>query len=896
MHSEQHYLTPLFEPRTVAIIGASERADSIGATLARNMLDSGFRGKVFLVNPRHKMLYGQPAYAAIGEVPERVDVAAICAAARHVPEIIAECGAAGVKAVIVISAGFAEIGPAGAALEKAALDAARKHRVRVLGPNCLGLIRPSAGLNLSFAKGGALPGTIGLISQSGALCTAIMDWAVPNKVGFSNVISLGSESDVDFGEALDFLVSDPRTENIFLYIEGIRKARRFMSALRAAARIKPVLLIKVGRNFAGGRAAQSHSGAVVGNDDVFDAALRRSGVVRLHTVAQMYNAASALFLHFHPHGDRLAIITNGGGPGAMAADHANDIGIPLASLAPETIAQLHEFLPPHWSRDNPVDIIGDADPKRFEQALSICLADKGVDGALVILTPQAMSDPTQAARVVTEVARKSRKPVVTCWMGGEQVEEGRLLLRSAGIPWFRTPEPAVEMFSHISSYYRNQKLMMQVPGSITDTHDEPQLDSARLVIESALLEGRTNLNEMESKALLASFHIPIAEAVIARSATEAMLLADQAGLPVAMKVVSPQVLNKSDVGGVRLNVHSLGAVRLAYEQIIAEVHEHSPDARIQGISVEPMIIKPRGMELRVGIIRDPIFGPAITLSLGGTVIDQRNERVVALPPLNGFLAADMLQSEKLRRRLNEFRNATKFNEQAVESVLLRISEIVCEFPWVQEMDINPLIVDENGAVAVDARISIAPLARSAGPYDHMAIHPYPSHLIETFHAKDGREAVVRPIQPEDANLAQDFVQHLSAESRYYRFMNTIRELPPMQLARLTQIDYDREIAFIAVAEEGGIMAEVGAARYASNPDGESCEFAIVVADSWQGTGLGRRLMNLLIETARDRGYQYMTGDFLTENSRMLKFVASLGFELKPHPEDSGLRHGILQLN
>ena len=895
MHSEQHYLTPLFEPKSVAIIGASEKPDSIGATLVRNMLDGDFKGKVFCVNPRHDTLYGQPCYAGIDKVPQKVDVAAICTSAIHVPDVVEACGKAGVQAVVVISAGFSEVGPEGVALEKRTLDIARKYKVRLLGPNCLGLMRPHNGLNLTFAKGSAIPGSIGLVSQSGALCTAILDWALPNHVGFSAVVSLGTESDVDFGEALDYLVSDHRTEHIFLYIEGIRKSRRFMSALRAAARVKPVFLIKVGKNPAGGKAAFSHTGALAGFDLDFDAALRRSGVVRLHTVAQMFAAASALFLHFHPHGNRLAIITNGGGPGAMAADRADDIGNPLATLTDDTQALLDKVLPANWSHDNPVDIIGDAGPARYKAAVEACLADPGVDGAMVILTPQAMSDPTQSARVVAEVAHHSRKPLLACWMGEEQVKEARLLFQSAGIPSFRTPEPAVEMFSHISSYYRNQQLLMQVPGATTTDHAEPRISSAKLMIETALMEGRQQLNEMESKALLAAFHIPIAKALVARSATEAMLLAEEVGLPVVMKVVSPDITNKADVGGVRLNLHTLSAVRLAYEQIIEEVHDHNPEASIQGISIEPMVHKPKGRELRVGVIQDPIFGPAITLAVGGVVI-QQSERVVALPPLNSFLVTDMLNSEKLRRRLNEFRNLPPVNEAALESVLLRVSEMVCELPWLQTLVINPLIVDEQGAVAVDARITIAPLPRKAGRYDHMAIHPYPAYLQEDFTAKDGRQVHIRPIQPEDAHLSQYFVQHLSQESRYFRFMNTIRELSPVQLVRLTQIDYDREMALIALSEEEGEMREVGVVRYASNPDGESCEFAIVVSDKWQGTGLAKKLMLRIIDTARQQGFLYMTGDFLTENSRMLKFVADLGFKLQPHPDDPGLRHGILQLN
>ena len=603
MNHERHYLSPLFEPKSVAIIGASETPSSIGVNLVRNMLDSNYPGKLYFVNPRHQSVFGHPCYAAIGDIPQRLDLAVICTQARLVPGIVEACGVAGTRSAIIISGGFSETGPEGAALERAALDAARRHKLRLLGPNTLGIMRPGSGINLSFANGSANPGSIGLISQSGALCAAIVDWALPNNVGFSSVISLGTSSDVDFGETLDYLVADPRTENIFLYIEGIRNARRFMSALRAAARCKPVLLIKVGRHPAGEQAVLSHTGAVVGADDVFDAALRRAGVVRLASVGQMYAAAQALFSHFHPRGNRLAIITNGGGPGVMAADYAADIGVPLAALDPATSKKLNENLPPTWSNANPLDIVGDADPSRYAVALEACLDDRNVDGVLVILTPQAMTDPTQVARIVIELAKKSDKPLVTCWMGEEQVREARLLFKGAGVPFFRTPEPAVQLFAHISNYYRNQKLLMQTPASLSD-HVTPRLDSARLVIETALSGERRVLSEMESKALLAAFHIPIARTMVARSLTEAVNLAREISLPVVMKIDSLQIAHKSDSGGVRLNLATLSAVQEAYQEILEEVHKNHPDALINGISIEPMIVKPNGRELMVGMMQD----------------------------------------------------------------------------------------------------------------------------------------------------------------------------------------------------------------------------------------------------------------------------------------------------
>lgn len=899
MNHEQHYLMPLFEPKSIAIIGASETPGSIGATLVRNVIDGGYKGKLFLVNPRHETVFGQKAYASVESVPQRLDLAVICTRAETAPAIIESCGRAGTRNAIVISGGFAEMGPRGANLERSMLDSARRHNLRLLGPNCLGIMRPSSGINVTFAHGSANPGTIGLISQSGALCTAILDWALPNNVGFSSVVSLGAESDIDFGEVLEYMVADPRTENIFLYIEGIKNARRFMSALRAAARCKPVLLIKVGRHPAGKQAALSHTGALVGADDVFDAALRRAGVVRLGNIGQMYAAAQALFSHFRPRGNRLMIITNGGGPGVMAADHAADIGIPLAQLADDTFKKLNESMPPTWSKSNPADIVGDADPARYAAALTTCLEDSSVDGVLCILTPQAMSDPTQAARAVIEVAKKTDKPLVTCWMGEEQVREARLLFKGAGIPTFRTPEPAVELFSHISNYYRNQQLLMQAPASIAN-QIPPRLESAKLVIETALSEGRKQLNEMESKALLAAFRIPIAQTVIARSPSEAMVLAEEIGLPVVMKIDSPQITHKTDSGGVRLNLNTLAQVRDAYNEILDEVKKNRPDAIIHGIAIEPMIQKANGRELVVGMARDQIFGPTIIFGPGGTGTEACGaERAVALPPLNRFLVDDMLASTHVSARLGEFRNMPPVSMEALEAVLLRVSEMVCELPWIREMDINPLIVDENGAVAVDARIAIENIPITAGRYDHMAIHPYPSHLTTEYKTKNGQTVKIRPISPEDADMEQEFVKNLSSETKYYRFMNTLRELSQTQLVRLTQIDYDREMAFVAYVDHervDGLEVQIGVARYAINPDGESCEFAIVVADDWQGKGLARRLMGVIIDTARMRGIKYMNGDFLAENRRMIQFVTSLGFVLAPHPDDPGLKQGVLVLN
>ncbi|MDY0012601.1 MAG: GNAT family N-acetyltransferase [Rhodocyclaceae bacterium] len=892
--SEKHYLAPLMEPRSVGIIGASPREGTVGHVVVRNMLEAGYRGKLFAINPKHQEVLGVPCYRTVEEVPARLDLAVIATRADTVPMLVDACGRAGTKAVIVLFGGFAQTGPRGAALERSVVEAARRHHVRLLGPNCLGIMRPDLGLNATFTHSTAIKGSIGLISQSGALCTAILDWAKPNNVGFSAVVSLGSASDVNLGEVLDYMISDPRTESIFLYLEGIKDARRFMSALRGAARVKPVLLIKVGRHPESNRGMYIHAGARQGDDAVFDAALRRAGVIRLYNMGQLFAAANALFSHFRPRGNRLAIVANGGGPAVMAADRCADLGIPLAELAEATLAKLNEFLPVSWSKGNPVDILGNADEERFRRTLQTILEDPGVDGVLTLLTPQAITDPTEIARVVVALEEKADKPVVTCWMGEDQVRAGRKVFEEAGIPTFRTPEPAVELFSHISAYYRNQKLLAQTPPSLIGQRP-PSIESARLVMETALAERRKTLNEMESKAILAAFRIPIAQTAVARSATEAMVLAEEMGLPVVMKIDSPSVIHKTESGGVRLNLNSLAAVRSAYQEILEDVRKNKPDAVINGVAIEPMVQKRNGRELMVGVHRDPVFGPVITFGEGGNRVETRKDRGVALPPLNSYLAGDLIRSTRIAPLLGEFRNMPAVDMEALETVLLRISEMICELPWIQELEINPLIADEDGAVAVDARITVENVSPSADRYSHMAIHPYPSHLTSIWLHPESPAVTIRPIKPEDAGLTVEFVRELSPETRYLRFMNTMRELPPAMVARLTQIDYDREMAFIATIEVEGREVEVGVSRYSVNPDGASCEFAIVVADDWQHRGLARKLMTVLIETARMKGLETMHGVFLSSNERMLAFVQSLGFMLATDPEDSTVKLGVLAL-
>ncbi len=855
---DRHYLTPLFEPGSVAIVGASEKSGKVGAVLLSNMLTAGYRGALFAVNPKYASVRGVPCYASVGKLPARVDLAVIATPALTVPGVIDECGRAGVRAAVVITAGFSEAGPEGAKLERALLDNARRHGVRLVGPNCLGILRPELGLNATFAHGTAFAGSLGLVSQSGAVCAAMLDWAAPNRIGFSSVVSLGGSIDIDFGEIIDYLANDLRTEHILLYIEGIRDARRFLSSLRAAARVKPVIVMKVGRHPAGSRAAVSHTGAIVGADDVFDAAVRRAGIVRVGSIGQLVAAAQA-----------------------------------LASRV-RTIEALRQALPANWSHGNPIDLIGDADSGRYRAAVSACLADEGVDGVLTILTPQAMTDAEETARAVAETARGASKPLIACWMGEASVGAARKLLQVASIPVFRTPDPAVEMFAHLAAFYRNQRSLLQTPGPLAH-QAAPDVQGARAVIEPVIAEGRKVLSETESKALLAAFHVPIAQTVLARSARDAVLMAQEIGFPVAVKIDSPDITHKSDVGGVRLNLASAEAVRSAYQEMLDEVGRKRPQARLNGVTVEPMIARRNARELMVGVMRDSVFGPAIAFGAGGTAVEVHRDRVVALPPLNAFLAADMIRGTRIFKLLGAFRKMPPADMRSLESVLLRVSEMVCELPGIEELDINPLIVDDRGAVAVDARVVVRDVPPMRSRYAHMAIHPYPTELVTTWRLADGSSVGLRPIRPEDAEMEKEFVRNLSENSRYFRFMNTVRELTPAMLARFTQIDYDREMAFVAVREEGGRETEIAVARYVTNPDGETCEFAIVVADSWQCKGLGRRMLELLIEVARARGLKAMVGHVLAANQPMLALCGKLGFRISDHPDDMTLKRATLVL-
>ena len=884
----------MFEPRSVAVVGASDRPEKVGARLLGNLLAAGFRGGIYAVNPRHGSVGGIPCFASVADLPLAVDLAVIATPPRTVPGVIEECGRAGVRAAVVITAGFSEAGREGAALERQLLENARRHGVRVLGPNCLGLMRPPLGLDATFGRTRALPGSLALVSQSGAVCTAMLDWATPSGVGFSSVISMGGSSDIDFGEAIDYLAADAGTAHILLYIEGVRDGRRLVGSLRAAARVKPVIVMKVGRHPAGSRAAVSHTGAIVGRDDVFDAVVRRTGVVRVDTAGALVAAALALASGVRPQGGRLAVITNGGGPGVMAADRATDLGLPLAALSPSTLDKLRAALPPNWSHGNPVDLIGDAGADRYGAAVSACLEDPQVDGIVAILTPQAMTDADTAAQAVIDAARGSTKPVIACWMGEASVASGRGLLRAAGFSAFRLPEMAVEAFAYLAQFYRNQRALLEAPPPLALT-EAPDLERARRVVRAALAAGRRVLDATESKEVLAAFRIPVAPASDAKDVDAAVAAAERIGYPVAMKIRSADITHKSDVGGVRLALPNAGAVRAAYLDMVATVARVAPGARVAGVSIEPMVVRPHARELMAGIVRDPVFGPAIVFGAGGIAIEVLRDRAVGLPPLNAALVDDMIRGTRVAGMLSQFRHLPPVDRAALDAVLLRVSEMAVELPEIDELDINPILADESAAIALDARVAVRAPRAGLARYGHLAIAPYPAELATEVTLRDGARLALRPIRPEDAALETEFVEGLSPETRHLRFQSALAGLTPSMLARFTQVDYDREMALVAIDTSEGREREVAVARYIRLPDGGSCEFAIVVADAWQDRGLGRLMMARLAGIARASGLERMLGQVLASNTGMLELCARLGMRVERDPGDAMLRRVSLEL-
>jgi acetyltransferase len=881
-------LERLFQPQSVAVIGASDRAGSVGALVMRNLLEAPFAGPVWPVNLAHDQVAGRQAWRDVASLPAVPDLAVICTPAATVPALVDALGRKGTRAAIVLSAGMASARTAdGRTLQQAMLDAARPHLLRVLGPNCLGLLVPAAKLNASFAQANALPGRLAFVSQSGALATALLDWANSRSIGFSHYVSLGDSADVDVGDVLDYLASDASTFAVLLYLESVRAARKFMSAARAAARNKPVIVVKAGRAAAGARAAASHTGALAGADNVYDAAFRRAGMLRVNTLEDLFDAAETV-AHARPlYGERLAIVTNGGGAGVLAADAMSLEGGTLSTLSEATLGQLDAHLPATWSRANPIDLIGDAPIERYTAALQILLAAPEVDAVLFMHAPTAIVPSTKIAEACVPLMRNAPKPVLTCWMGAGVVQDAVRACGEAGVPTYSTPERAVVAFVRRVQYMRNQRMLLQTPVE-TDDGVPPDRARAKAIVARALAAGRTLLDEFEAKTLLETYAIPVVGTRTVRNADEAAEAARAIGYPVVLKILSPQVSHKSDVGGVTLGIDDEAELRRAAAAMQRRVAALRPDAQLAGFTVQAMVVRPHAQELIVGVASDEVFGPVIMFGQGGTAVEILKDSATALPPLNSVLADDLIARTRVSRLLAGYRDRAAVDHDALVATLVKVSQMVCELPELVELDINPLLADAQGVIALDARVKLRQGSAVGKASDRLAILPYPA-LLEEKAAIDRHPVLLRPIRPEDEPRLRAFYARATPHDMRLRFFFARREVPHSELARYSQIDYDREMTFVAIAQDAanGHAGEdlLGDARAVCDPDNERAEFAIQVAAAWQRKGLGRALMAKLLRHLRSRGVKQVFGECLRSNDGMVALARSTGFTVQPAGEE-----------
>lgn len=880
-------LDHLFAPRSVAVIGASPRDASVGRHVVKNLADCRFPGALQVVNPNHPMIENIATIPTLERMAQAPDLIVVAVPPASVPATIAEAGARGVGAAIILTAGLGH-GPG--SLAEATLDAARPHGIRLIGPNCLGVMRPAAHLNASFAAHAPRKGDLALISQSGAIATGMVEWAERRGVGFSAVVSLGDQLDVDLGDCLDYFALDPETRSILLYVEAVRDARKFMSAARAAARAKPVVIVKSGRHAQGARAAATHTGALAGSDAVYDAAFRRAGLLRVRGLDELFAAAETLG-HLHDlTGKRLAILTNGGGVGVLAVDRLADLGGTLATLSAPTVARLNEVLPSTWSRSNPVDIVGDADADRYARALDALLGDSENDAVLVMNVPTALASPEKAADAVVKTIQAARghgmaKPVFTVWIGAEEAAAADF--ESAGIPRFANESDAVEGFMNLVRYREAQDALLRTPPSLPEGFSTDPA-TARRIVEGALSAGKTWLDPIEIAGVLGAYGIPVASVALATNATEAAAAAEPLlaqGQSVVVKILSPDIVHKSDIGGVRLNLPSVEAVAAATSDILARARAAKPDARITGVTIHPMIRRPHARELIAGIARDSTFGPVIVFGAGGTAVEVVSDKALALPPLDLELATDLIGRTRIARLMKAYRDVPAADESAARLVLVKLAQLAADLPEVRELDLNPLLADEQGVVAIDARIavnSVAPARRGS----HLAIRPYPAEWQRESVLLDGRRVLVRPIRPEDECLYPPFFERVNADDRRLRFFTASKDVSHTFFARFTQIDYARAMAFLAVDPDNGDM--LGVSRLHANSTYDSGEYAILVRSDLKGHGIGWLLMQTLLEYARSEGIATITGQILRENVTMIAMCRELGFSIADDPNDNAV--------
>jgi acetyltransferase len=882
-------LDAIFRPKSVALIGATTRARAIGQLVAANLVKGGFDGVIMPVNPHHDMIEGIRAWPDIASLPADPDLGVICTPPASVPGLIAELGARGARAAIVITAGFGEGGgPEGKALKAQMLEAARPHLLRIVGPNCLGVLSTPAGLNASFAHVAPLKGHVAFVAQSGAMVTTVLDWATSRGIGFSHLVSLGDMSDVDFGDMLDWLATDENTQAILLYVEGITQARKFMSAARAAARLKPVIAIKAGRAAGAAKAAASHTGALAGIDGVYDAAFQRAGILRVFDLDEVFDAVETLAMHPPIHSDALTILTNGGGVGVLATDALLGQGGRLTELSPETMAKLDAVLPPTWSHGNPVDIIGDADGPRYAAALDVLCDAPGSEAILVLNCPTAVASGIEAAEAVVTIAGKGHRAVLTNWLGADVAEKARKLFSEASLPTYDTPENAVRGFMHLVRYARARETLMEVPPSIPSSF-RPDEAGARAIIDEALKAGESWLSEPHVRGLLTCYGIPVVGSAVVATPAEAAEKAREFGGPVVLKIFSPDITHKSDVGGVALDLASPDVVRATAEAMLLRVAAAAPKARLDGFIVQEMIRRPGAFELILGMAVDATFGPFLLFGQGGTAVEVIGDKALALPPLNMALARTMMSQTRVWRQLQGYRDHPPAALDQIALTLVQLSQMISDLDEIVDLDINPLLADAGGVIAVDARIKINAVPRDHARDGRLCIKPYPKELEQRENIPGMGEMFLRPVRPEDAPDFVKLFERLSPNDVRMRFFSQLRALPRSLLARLTQIDYDREMAFVLLQQD----ELIGVARVVADPDNVQAEFALTVRTDRQGHGLGRFLMHKLIAYARGRGTGALFGEVLVDNEWMLALCRETGFAIGL--PSSGVVHVTLTL-
>lgn len=870
-------LDKIFKPKSIAVIGASNRHEAAGYRIFRNLVGAGFEGVAYPVNPKHESIQGVQAYKSVMDVPKIPDLAIIATPSKVVLDVVEECGKKGVKGIIIISAGFKEIGKEGKDREKKLYEIKEKYGLRIVGPNCVGIIMPYLDLNMTFAGAMPLKGNIALFSQSGAICGSILDWAASAQVGFSSFVSVGSMLDVDFGDLIDYFGRDPHTKSIVMYVESITDARAFMSAARGFARSKPIIAIKAGRFAEGAKAASSHTGAMAGEDAVYDAAFKRSGVVRVTEISEFFNCSSILAKQPRPRGPNLAIITNAGGPGVLATDAVVEQGGKLAELSEETLKKLNEFLPSHWSHGNPLDIIGDSDEEAYRKTIEVCLEDDNIDGILVISVPQVMADPKRLADYIIDLSKKTTKPIMTSFVGEESVQYARQLLNRNDVPTYNTPEEAVKSYMHLYHYARNLELMFETPEEREVKQTEKIQGKIQEIFDKAKKEKRNLLNEHESKEIMELYGISTTKPCVAKNEDEAVKHAEKIGYPVVMKIHSPDITHKSDSGGVKLNLGCEDNVRLAYKDMIKTVKKNVPDAEIEGVTIQKMIDR-SGSEYILGSKKDPVFGSVILFGMGGIFTELYKDRAIGFPPLNQVLANRILEKTKAYKLLKGYRNIPAADMKQVEKTMISFSHLIEDHPEIAEVDLNPLIVQDNKLIAVDARII---LDEKPEGKPHLIISKYPTKYKKKVKLNDGSKLLLRPIKPEDEPLWLDMFHTFSEKSVRFRFFRIIKEAPHEMRTKYCNIDYDREIGIVAEYEENGQKRLLGVTRIILPPgETEEGEFATIVTDKWQRKGLGSEFLDFTIDIAKDKGVKLLYGDVLKANRPMLNLCKEKGFELK----------------